>query len=123
MFEYKTVEFIGSHNYPLTMADRLDVCLKKTIPNTFNIDNFAMTVKKFDNLIKPDECWQIWEELEKWQSNKDNLIKLFLENDCDIVKFYSNKQTNNNIRKFATLLPRCLHFHILALKLNVYFLN
>jgi len=59
MFEYKTVEFIGSHNYPLTMADSLDVYLKQTIPDPFNIDNFAMTVKKFDNIMKPDEFWQI----------------------------------------------------------------
>jgi len=65
-------------------------------PDSFNIDNFAMTVKKFDTIIKPEEFWKGWEELEKWQSKKDDLYKLFLENDCDIVKLYSDKHTNNN---------------------------
>jgi len=48
------------------MVDSLDEYLKQTIPDPFNIDNFAMTVKKSDNIIKLDEFWQIWEELEKW---------------------------------------------------------
>jgi len=95
-------------------------------PDSFIIDNFAITVKKFDNIIKPEEFWQIWEELKKWQSKKDDLNKLFLENDCDlkndcdIVKFYSDKHTK---QQYATLPPRYLYFRIIALKFSVCFLN